>query len=222
MTEEQTTTSKDYWKAEAYETNASFVPKLGNTILSMLEARPNERILDVGCGDGVLTNELAKLCRQVVGVDASADMIQKANILRQHDNTTYHVADCQQLSSWLTDNNMDSFDAVFSNAALHWMKKDPVGVIKGIHQALKPGGRMVAEFGGYMNVGEIHTALISGLNKRGLDGQSYSPWFFPSDTYYQQLLQDNGFDVKYIALVPRPTQLDTDVAGWIKTFGFSF
>lgn len=111
---------------------------------------------------------------------------------------------------------------LFVDLALHWMKKDPVGVIKGIHQALKPGGRMVVEFGGYMNVGEIHTALISGLNKRGLDGQSYSPWFFPSDTYYQQLLQENGFDVKHVALVPRPTQLDTDVAGWIKTFGFSF
>lgn len=102
------------------------------------------------------------------------------------------------------------------------MKKNPVAVIQGIHQALKPGGRMVVEFGGYMNVGEIHTALISGLNKRGFDGKKYSPWFFPSDQYYKQLLEENGFHVQYIALVPRPTQLDTDVAGWIKTFGFEF
>lgn len=107
---------QDHWKSEFYETHASFVPKLGNTILTMLEAKPEERILDVGCGDGVLTNELANQCQQVIGVDASADMINKANHLRKYDNTSYHVVDCQQLSSWLTDNDIAPFDAVFSNA----------------------------------------------------------------------------------------------------------
>lgn len=102
------------------------------------------------------------------------------------------------------------------------MKEDPVGVIKGMHAALKPQGRIVLEAGGFMNICALHAALIQALNRRGLDGKAHSPWFFPTDGYYKQLLEDNGFEVQSIALVPRPTDLPTDIAGWIETFGFTF
>ncbi|KAI8092652.1 S-adenosyl-L-methionine-dependent methyltransferase [Halteromyces radiatus] len=216
------TLQNDQWSADNYNTHASFVPQLGNTILSMLNAQSHERILDVGCGSGELTNDLASQCAQVVGIDASPDMINKANRIRRYDNTTYHVVDGQAIPSWLTENQIPTFDAVFSNAALHWMKNDPEGVIKGMHKALKSGGRIAVEFGGFMNVGEVHTALIQALNRRGLDGKAYSPWFFPSDIHYRHLLEKHGFNVQQIDLIPRPTRLDTDVAGWIETFGFTF
>ncbi|CAO3595502.1 unnamed protein product [Absidia cylindrospora] len=218
----ENTIQEDQWDSENYNTHASFVPKLGNTILAKLNAQSHERILDLGCGSGELTNDLAGQCAQVVGIDASENMINKAIHIQQHKNTEYHVVDGQDLSSWLISENIPPFDAVFSSAALHWMKKDPVAVIKGMHDALKPGGRMVVEAGGFMNVGEVHTTLIQALDRRGLDGKSYSPWFFPSDVHYKQLLEQNGFDVKDIALVPRPTRLNTDIAGWIETFGFTF
>lgn len=102
------------------------------------------------------------------------------------------------------------------------MKEDPVGVIKGMHDALKPNGRIVLEAGGFMNICALHVALIQALNRRGLDGKAHSPWFFPSDDYYKGLLEENGFDVQSIALVPRLTRLTTDIAGWIETFGFTF
>ncbi|KAI8329476.1 S-adenosyl-L-methionine-dependent methyltransferase [Chlamydoabsidia padenii] len=213
---------QDQWSADDYNTNAAFVPVLGATILELLNAQPHERILDLGCGSGELTNDLAGQCAEVVGIDASASMIKKANQIRQHDNATYYVVDGQKVSSWLTRDQIPPFDAVFSNAALHWMKDDPVGVIKGMHNALKPQGRVVVEFGGFMNVGGLHSALIQALDRRGLNGKSYSPWFFPSDEHYKHLLEQNGFKVQSIALVPRPTRLTTDIEGWIRTFGFTF
>ncbi|KAI8145926.1 S-adenosyl-L-methionine-dependent methyltransferase [Fennellomyces sp. T-0311] len=209
----------DPWSASNYDTHASFVPKLGNIILGKLDAKPTERILDFGCGDGVLTQELAKQCQTVVGIDASTDMIAKAKQSTQ--GIEYHVVDGHYLGQWFDKENQEPFDAVFSSATLHWLK-EPVKAIRGIHQVLKPAGRFVAEFGGYMNCGEVHTALITALNKRGFNGKALSPWYFPSPQEYAKLLESNGFKVESIELVPRPTELNTDVAGWLKTFGFAF
>lgn len=109
-------TKQDQWNAGNYRTNASFVPQLGNVILETLNAQPHERILDLGCGSGELTNELAGQCAQVVGIDASPDMIEKANQIKRHSNTTYHVVDGQALSAWVAREQVAPFDAVFSNA----------------------------------------------------------------------------------------------------------
>ncbi|KAI9489312.1 S-adenosyl-L-methionine-dependent methyltransferase [Zychaea mexicana] len=210
----------DSWSASNYDTHASFVPKLGNIILDKLDAKPSERILDFGCGDGVLTQQLAQKCHTVVGIDASPDMIAKAKQLRQ-GIAEYHVADGHCLDDWFDEQKQEPFDAVFSSATLHWLK-EPAKAIRGIHHVLKPNGRMVAEFGGFMNCGEVHTALITAMNRRGHDGKALSPWYFPSEAEYSKLLEANGFRVDSIELVPRMTQLNTDIAGWLTTFGFAF
>ncbi|KAF9090001.1 hypothetical protein BGX23_006305 [Mortierella sp. AD031] len=106
--------------------------------------------------------------------------------------------------------------------ALHWMKKDPVRVIQGVHKCLKPGGRFVAECGGYMNVAEVRTGLHWALRKRGYNPDEYDPWFFPGVKTYRKMLEEQGFKVESIELIPRLTKLNTDVAGWIATFGFAF
>ncbi|CAM0137491.1 hypothetical protein VKS41_003146 [Umbelopsis sp. WA50703] len=213
----------DNWSASKYDQNANFVPLLGSIILDMLAAQPDETILDLGCGDGILTKKLEGLCKRVVGIDASENMIKKAREIGCKDA---RVVDGHDIAGWFAKENVKQdiggkFDAVFSNAALHWMT-EPKKVIAGVNQVLKPGGRFVGEFGGYMNVADVHGALITALNRRGKDGRSFSPWFFPSDQYYKTLLEEQGFKVETISLNPRPTQLPTDVAGWIDTFGFSF
>ncbi|KAI8882934.1 S-adenosyl-L-methionine-dependent methyltransferase [Backusella circina FSU 941] len=212
---------KDNWSASNYSKHASFVPKLGNVILDILDPKSDERILDFGCGDGPLTENLAKRCKSVVGIDASQDMISRAKQDSTSD-TEYYVVNGFDLDTWFDEQKLEPFDAVFSSATLHWLKKDPAKAIRNMHHVLKSGGRMVIEMGGYLNVLDVHAALIHALDKRGLDGKSYSPWFFPSSEYYSKLLEENGFKVEYAELVPRQTQLNTDVAGWIETFGFAF
>jgi trans-aconitate methyltransferase len=199
------------WDPDVYAKNARFVAELGQPVVELLAARPGERILDLGCGDGVLTQKLAELGCDVVGVDASAALVGRAREL----GLDARVADGQRLEF------AAEFDAVFSNAALHWMA-DPDRVIRGVHRALRPGGRFVAEFGGVGCVETIHRALIEGLNQRGYDGAAASPWYFPTPDEYAARLAVAGFSVPYIALIPRPTPLPGDVLGWLETFGESF
>jgi SAM-dependent methyltransferase len=115
----------------------------------------------------------------------------------------------------------EEFDAVFSNAVLHWIRRaDPM--IAGVYRALKPGGRFVAECGGYGCVHKIRTALVQALQRRGLDGESRVPWYFPTPEDYASRLERAGFRVNSIALIPRPTPLPGDVIGFLETFGHSF
>jgi trans-aconitate methyltransferase len=113
------------------------------------------------------------------------------------------------------------FDAVFSNAALHWMKQ-PDQVIEGVWQSLKPGGRFVGEFGGKGNVSTIQTALHSALKQRGIDPDLINPWYFPTVEDYQSRLEARGFIVNEITLIPRPTELPTEIRGWLTTFANPF
>ncbi|KAG0364360.1 hypothetical protein BGX24_004648 [Mortierella sp. AD032] len=212
-----TTVKEDKWSSQMYSKHASFVPALGAPVVQLLAPQPHEHILDLGAGDGVLTLDLEKQCRSVVAIDASTDMIdaarkngcQDAQVIDGHDLVDHEIANGQ-------------FDAVFSSAALHWMKKDPVRVIQGVNKCLKPGGRFVAECGGYMNVVEVRTGLHWALKKRGYNPDEYDPWFFPGVQTYRKMLESQGFRVESIELIPRLTKLNTDVAGWIDTFGFSF
>jgi trans-aconitate methyltransferase len=171
----------------------------------LLSPQPKERILDLGCGDGALTIKLVELGCTLVGVDSSAAMVEAAKAL----GLEAHVLDGQSLRY------ADEFDAVFSNAALHWMK-NPERVIAGVWQALKPGGRFVGEFGGYGNVSTIVSAIESALSARGI--VVVNPWFFPRAEEYKELLETSGFEVRTISLIPRPTLLPGDVGGWLETF----
>jgi trans-aconitate methyltransferase len=194
------------WSPEAYARNARFVAELGMPALEQLAPRPGERILDLGCGDGALTRQLRDLGCEVVGVDASPEMVAAAQALE----LDARVMNGAQLSF------ADEFDAVFSNAALHWMQ-DYAGVLRGVFAALRPGGRFVAEFGGYGNVAAIEAALQAALAARGV--QAASPWFFPHPDFYAAALAEHGFSVVAVEHFPRPTPLPGDIRAWLHTFG---
>lgn len=201
------------WNADRYAKHAHFVPALGQAVLDMLNAKPGERILDLGCGDGVLSEKIAALGTTVVGVDSSADMVSAARS---------RGIDARVMSGYeLTFDH--EFDAVFSNAALHWMSKDPDAVVAGVRRALKPGGTFVAEMGGHGNVAAIHVALIAVLERHGVkNAASTSPWYYPTPEAYSVKLERAGFRIESIQLIPRPTPLPTGMEEWLKTFALPF
>lgn len=199
------------WESGEYQHHAGFVPVLGGPVLDLLDPKIGEHILDLGCGDGALTEQLAARGARVVGIDASPDFITSARAR----GLDARLGDGQALSF------IGDFDAVFSNAALHWMLA-PDATILGVARSLKPGGRFVAECGGYGNVSRIRDALHQVLRDRGLDPVKLDPWYFPTPEEYQARLEAAGFQVDSIALIPRPTPLPTDMAGWLTTFAQSF
>jgi trans-aconitate methyltransferase len=200
------------WDPDQYARNARFVSELGAPVVELLAPRAGERILDLGCGDGVLTAKLAEMGCDVVGVDASAAQVAATKKL----GLKARVAGGEHLDF------VHEFDAVFSNAALHWMRIDPDAVIDGVWRALLPGGRFVAEMGGYGCVEKIKRALIQALERRGIDGQAANPWYFPNVEEYSARLTNRGFSIHFIALLPRPTPLPGDVTAWLETFAQSF
>jgi trans-aconitate methyltransferase len=199
------------WDPDAYDANARFVSDLGAGVVELLDPLPGERILDLGCGDGALTLSLMEAGAEVVGVDGSAEMIGAARAA----GIDAHVVDGHRLA-------FDAeFDAVFSNAALHWMKR-PDEVIAGVARALKPGGRFVGEMGGHGCVAAVVTALLAVLERRGINGKALIPWYFPTPGDYTQRLERGGFDVDTMLHFPRPTPLPGDVTGWLDTFAGPF
>lgn len=198
------------WDPARYQRNASFVPELGRAVLEWLAPQPGEHILDLGCGDGALTAVLAETCK-VVGIDHSAEQVAAA---RQRGLDALVVAGA--------DLRFDAeFDAVFSNAALHWMRESDA-VIDGVWRALKPGGRFVAEMGGAGNVAMVITALERVLARRGIDARPAMPWYFPSPDAYRAKLERRGFSVTRMMLLERPTRLPGALADWLDTFAESF
>ena len=204
-------TTNQTWNPEAYARNAGFVAQLGEPLIDLLAPQPGERVLDLGCGDGVLTEKLATAGCIVVGVDGSPEQIAAA----QAKGLDARVADGHNLPF---DNE---FDAVFSNAALHWMR-EPDRVIAGVARALKPGGRFVGEMGGAGNIAIVWAALVDTLARRGIDAAAFNPWYFPTAEEYHARLEAGGFVVKSITLFPRPTTLPGDISGWLETFGGTF
>jgi len=156
-----------HWDPARYQRNAGFVAVLGQPVVELLAPRPDERILDLGCGEGTLTAVRARQAR-VTGVDASVEQVAAARVR----GLDAHVADGTRLGCFA-----EEFDAVFSNAALHWMR-DPDAVIDGVWRALKPGGCFVGECGGAGNVATVRGALVAVLARRGIDGDAASPWYF--------------------------------------------
>lgn len=199
------------WDPERYRRNAAFVAAHGEPVLELLAPAPGERILDLGCGEGALAARIAERGVRVVGVDASAEQIAACRAR----GIEAHVMDAARL---VFD---AAFDAVFSNAALHWIK-DADAVIDGVWRALKPGGRFVAECGGEGNVASVRGALVAGLARRGVDGAAADPWYFPSAAEYRARLERRGFVMRSIAIIPRPTVLPGRLADWLDTFGEAF
>ncbi|HET6469253.1 MAG TPA: methyltransferase domain-containing protein [Geminicoccaceae bacterium] len=199
------------WQAERYARNARFVAELGMPVVGLLAPQPGERILDLGCGDGVLALHLQELGCTVVGVDAGPDMVRAAK---------ERGVDARLMDGHALDFRGE-FDAVFSNAAMHWML-EPDRVIAGVASALRPGGRFVGEMGGHGNVAAITTALLAVLARRGLDGRARIPWYFPTPDAYRAKLEAHGFAVRSIELIPRPTPLPTGMAAWIDTLAENF
>jgi trans-aconitate methyltransferase len=179
--------------------------------MDLLAPKPGERILDLGCGDGVLTKKLADLGCEVVAIDSSVQQIEAARRLGLNAS----VAGGEDLPY------REEFDAVFSNAVLHWIRRADV-MLAGVYRSLKPGGRFVAECGGHGCIHKIRTALVQALDRRGLDGEARVPWYFPTPGDYATRLERAGFRVDSIALIPRPTPLPGDIIGYLETFALNF
>lgn len=195
------------WNPTAYATVGSFVPALGAGVLEWLAPQPGERILDLGCGDGLLTAKLVAAGAEVIGVDASEDMVATA----RSRGIDARVCNAEALPF---DNE---FDAVFSNAALHWVR-DQDAMLAGVRRALKPGGRFVAEMGGHGNVAAILVALTAVLERHGLAGLEDGVNYYPSVEGYTARLAAHGFRAETIQLIPRPTPLPAGMRTWLTIF----
>jgi trans-aconitate methyltransferase len=205
--------SEKSWNASAYDSGHSFVWKYGEEVLALLDPRAGERILDLGCGTGHLTNQIAARGAGVVGLDKSRAMIERARDL--YPQLHFEIGDA---TSFKFD---EVFDAIFSNAAIHWMK-DQNAVAASIWRALKPRGRFVAEFGGKGNIEKLRTAL-----RHALDAGAYI-WnrettrrYYPSVGEYATLLESHKFRVAYAAHIDRPTKLEGGESGvrkWLEVF----
>ena len=198
------------WDPVRYARDAAFVPVLGAPVFDLLAPRPGEHILDLGCGDGVLTEKLAAVAT-VVGVDASPEQVEAAKA---------RGLDARVMSGDALI-FANEFDAVFSNAALHWMRAAEA-VLDGVARSLKPGGRFAGEMGGIGNTATILEALLAALAARGIDGQALWPWYFPSLEEYRGRLEHAGFEISSIALILRPTPLPGRLAAWLETFAVKF
>jgi trans-aconitate methyltransferase len=195
------------WDPTGYATHARFVATLGEGVVSLLDPRPGERILDLGCGDGVLTEQLVAAGAKVIGVDASPAMVAAARAR----GLDARVGDAAALDL------AETFDAVFSNAALHWVP-DAAAVAVGVHRLLRPGGRFVAVLGGHLCCAAIRAACYAALDRAGLDGAAADPWFFPTPARYRRVLEDAGLVVERLDYFARPTPLPTGIQGWLRTF----
>lgn len=184
------------WEPADYAKNAAFVPALGAAVLALLDPRPGERILDLGCGDGVLTAKLVEAGAEVVGVDASDTMIAAARAR----GLDARVADGQALAFG------PEYDAVFSNAALHWMLDAPA-VAAGVFRALKPGGRFVGEMGGHGNVAILREGLREELEARGYGWPAREAQWYPTISEFSAIYAAAGFGDIEAKLLPRPTPL---------------
>lgn len=199
------------WNPTHYDRAGAFVPKLAADLLELLAPQPAERVLDLGCGTGDLTAQLAASGASVVGVDASNEMVTEAR--RKHPSLSFSVGDGQELRF------EREFDAVFSNATLHWMPRAD-DVATGVARALGPGGRFVAEFGGARCVQTVRDAVRDELGECKITGYGTPDWFFPTVPQYARVLEQAGLWVRSALWFERPTRLDgtAGLENWLELF----
>jgi len=199
------------WDADAYDGDHAFVYEYGEDLLGLLSPAADERVLDLGCGTGHLTAAVADTGASVVGVDRSREMLVEARTA--HPGLGFVHGDARRLPF------EGAFDAVLSNAVLHWVD-DQDAALSSVHDALRPGGRFVAELGGAGNVSRIVGAVEAELDKRGYEAGD--PWHFPTVGEYAGRLERHGFEVRSARLFDRPTALEDGAAGlgnWLRMFG---
>ena len=204
--------SASAWDAADYDSCGAFVWEYGASLVELLGPRSGERVLDVGCGTGHLTARIAEAGANTLGIDASESMVQRAR-------ANYPQLDFQVLNA-LDMGLGPRFDAVFSNAALHWIT-EPETAAAGIFNALRPGGRFVAELGGEGNIRAIIAAVHRARERVGAPAIDRLPWYFPSAAQYTALLERLGFTVRSAELFPRPTRLgegDGVLVAWLRVF----
>lgn len=206
--------SLNQWQADEYDNKLAFVSGYGKNLISWLQPRKGEYILDLGCGTGDLTYEISLAEAEVIGMDASPDMIRRAR--EKFPHIEFVEGDGHQYET------IRPYDAVFSNAALHWMR-NPQLVVDNIWKSLKPGGRFVAEFGGKGNVQIIVDALEEVVERNtGIRAPKRNPWYFPSIGEYSYILEQSGFVVRQAYHYDRPTRLadgEQGIVGWLTHFG---
>jgi SAM-dependent methyltransferase len=200
------------WDAALYDQKHSFVWKMAEGLLELLAAKPGERILDIGCGTGHLTAKIAATGAQVTGIDLSPEMIARAR--EAHPSIHFEVGNAGKLKY------VNDFDGVFSNATLHWVT-DPEPAVASISEALRRGGRFVAEFGGKGNVAGLVSAFRHAWQNLKPPGPLPAPWYYPSIAEYSTLLEKHDLEVTYAALFDRPTPLedgDRGLRNWLDMF----
>lgn len=199
------------WSAEDYAAHGRFVADMVADLVAEAGITPGLRVLDLGCGDGALTQQLAERGAIVTGVDTSPELVAAAR--------------ARGIDAQLADGHAlafdREFDLVFSNAALHWMLQ-PEKVLAGVYAALKPGGRFVAEMGAARNIAAIRTALAAAFEAEGLAHRLKPVWYFPETEEYAALLQKHGFTIDRIYAFARPTPLKTGMRAWLHTFAQSY
>lgn len=197
------------WDTQAYAREGAFVHGLAGGVLEWLAPQPGERILDLGCGDGQLTARIAASGAEVVGVDSSPTMVAAARARGV-------VAD--EASAERLPYSDRAFEAVFSNAALHWVR-DQQSMLVQVRRVLKPGGRFVAEMGGHGNIAAIRVALMATLARHGYGDREDGVNYYPTPEAYTRRLERHNFSVERMELIPRPTKLEGNgMAGWLWTF----
>jgi trans-aconitate methyltransferase len=199
------------WNPTQYDSAGAFVPRLAGDLLELLAPNPGERVLDLGCGTGDLTAELKRRGAEVLGVDSSSEMVAEA--ARKHPDVELRVGDGQALAF------DGKFEAVFSNASLHWMPRAD-DVASGVRRALVPGGRFVAELGGARCVETVRHAVHETLLELGVEGQGTPSWFFPSVPEYALVLERAGLWVRSLSWFERPTCLkgQRGLEDWLELF----
>jgi SAM-dependent methyltransferase len=197
------------WNPETYGRDAAFVPQLGSGVLEWLAPQPGEHILDLGCGDGQLTERIVQAGANVTGIDASPKMVAAAR--------ARGIA-AEEGSAEALPFADHSFDAVFSNAALHWIRNQEA-MMSEVHRILRPGGRFVAEMGGHGNIAAIRVAFAAMLARLGFAELGDRGNYYPSPEAYTRRLISHDFTVERITHFPRPTPLGAGgMATWLNTF----